>query len=81
MLKAQYGSKQGATQDFNQLQDLLKTPSQHVWMTFEDRYMWWCTVLDGATVNPDGESTKKGNFWLTCSRPCPIGHSREPCWP
>jgi len=68
-LKSQYGSKQGATQDFNQLRDLLDAPSQHTWMTFEDRYMWWCTVLDGATVNPDGESAKKGHFWLVCSRP------------
>jgi hypothetical protein len=69
MLKAQYGSKRGATQDFNQLNDLLNTPSQHVWMTFEDRYMWWCTVRDGATVNPEGESTNRGNFWLVCDRP------------
>lgn len=69
VMKVQYGSKRGATQDFNQLHDLLNTPPQHVWMTFEDRYMWWCTVLDGATVNPDGESTNKGNFWLVCDRP------------
>jgi hypothetical protein len=67
-LKVQYGSKQGATQDFNQLRYLLDTPAQHIWMTFEDRFLWWCTVLDGATVNPDGESTKKGNFWLACDR-------------
>ena len=45
-MKALYGSKRGAMQDFNQLQDLLNAPSQHVWMTFEDRYMWWCTVSD-----------------------------------
>jgi hypothetical protein len=31
--------------------------------------MWWSTVLDGATINPDGESLDKGNFWLTCNRP------------
>jgi hypothetical protein len=31
--------------------------------------MWWCTVLDGATVNPEGETVHKGNFWLTCKRP------------
>jgi hypothetical protein len=69
MRKELYGSKQGGTQDFNQLHDLLNIPSQHVWMTFEDRYMWWCTVIDGATVNPDGESTNKGNFWLVCDFP------------
>jgi hypothetical protein len=38
-------------------------------MTFEDGCMWWCTVLDGATVNPGGESVEKGNFWLVCKRP------------
>ncbi len=65
----QYGSKRGATQDFNQLRDLLDKPSRHVWITLEDRYLWWCTVVDGATVNPDGESMKRGNFWLTCNRP------------
>ncbi len=69
LMKVQYGAKQGATQDANQLRDLLKTPSQHVWVTFEDRYLWWCTVVDGATVNPDGESGTQGNFWLTCERP------------
>ena len=68
-MRVQYGSKRGATQDFNQLRDLIDTPSQHVWITFEDRYLWWCTVVDGATVNPDGESSKKGNFWLACDRP------------
>lgn len=69
IIKVQYGPKPGAMQDFNQLRGLLNTPSQHVWMTFEDRYMWWCTVLDGITVNPNGESTNKGNFWLVCDCP------------
>ncbi len=56
-------------QDFNALRTLLDKPSKHVWITFEEGAMWWCTVLDGATVNPDGESTSKGNFWLVCDRP------------
>ena len=68
-IRTQHGSKTGATQDFNQLHALLDRPSQHVWVTFEDRFLWWCTVVDGATVNPDGESKKKGNFWLACDRP------------
>jgi len=63
------GPRQGVTQDFNALRDLLDGPSKHVWMTFEDGCMWWCTVLDGATVNPGGESHEKGNFWLVCKRP------------
>jgi hypothetical protein len=68
-MKQYYGSRQGATQDFNQLRDLLDNPSRHVWMTFEDGCMWWCTVRNGATVNPDGEGVEKGNFWLVCDRP------------
>ncbi|MFO0965965.1 MAG: restriction endonuclease [Gemmataceae bacterium] len=68
-IRAEFGSRQGATQDFNALRDLLDAPSRHIWMTFQDSYMWWCTVLDGAIINPDGESSEKGNFWLACNRP------------
>lgn len=39
MLKAQYGSRPGATQDYNALRDLLDTPSQHLWVTFEDGFL------------------------------------------
>jgi len=63
------GKKGGATQDFNQLCDLLKSPSQHIWITFEDGFMWWCTVRDGAVPNPAGESKEEGHFWLECNRP------------
>src|SRR5664280_295864 len=69
MVKAEYGAKNGATQDFNALRDLLYAPSKHVWITFEDGCMWWCTVLDGATVNPNGENLEMGNFWLVCAPP------------
>jgi hypothetical protein len=37
-------------------------------VTFEDGCLWWCTVRDGVVVNPDGESSEQGNFWLTCDR-------------
>jgi hypothetical protein len=69
VLKKEFGTRQGAKQDFNALCDLLDGPSKHIWMTFQDSCMWWCTVLDGASVNPNGESPEKGNFWLTCNRP------------
>lgn len=65
----QFGKKGGATQDFNQLCDLLKSPSQHIWITFQDGFMWWCTVCDGAIPNPAGENKGEGHFWLECDRP------------
>ena len=69
ILKRQYGDRPGARQDFNQLRYLLEAPSQYVWVTFEDDFMWWCTVHDKVTTNPDGETTTSGHFWLTCARP------------
>ena len=55
--------------DFNQLRALLDQPSRHVWITIEDSYLWWCTVQNGATPNPQGGGATTGNFWLTCTRP------------
>jgi hypothetical protein len=69
LIQAHCGARQGATQDFNALRDLLDGPSKHLWVTFEDGCMWWCTVRDGASVNPNGEGLTEGNFWLTCERP------------
>jgi hypothetical protein len=68
LIKAEFGSRPGATQDFNALRDLLDNPSKHIWVTFEDGCMWWCTVRNGATVNPTGANNTAGNFWLTCER-------------
>jgi hypothetical protein len=60
-LRSRYGPGRGATRAINELHDLIDAPSKHLWLTFEDGYMWWCTVHDGAIVNPDGESSEKGN--------------------
>jgi len=68
VLKVQYGSRPGATQDCNALRDLLDAPSQHLWVTFEDGFLWWCTVHDGITANPNGETVEEGHFWLKCDR-------------
>jgi hypothetical protein len=58
------------TQDFNQLQTLLIRPSEHLWVTFEDGYLWWCTVQDGAHINPEPSAwEQEGHFWLTCTTP------------
>jgi Restriction endonuclease len=69
LLREQYGDKQGAKQDINQVLNLLDSPSKHLWITFEDDCLWWCTVRDGVTANPEGETAASGHFWLTCARP------------
>jgi hypothetical protein len=68
LIKTERGARPGARQEFNQLHDLLDSPSQHIWVTFEDGFLWWCTVRDDVTVNPDGETSESGHFCLTCDR-------------
>lgn len=68
-IRADYGAKRGATQDFNGLRSLLLRPSRHIWITFQEGYLWWCTVRDGVHVNPHGKSKVEGHFWLVCARP------------
>jgi hypothetical protein len=64
-----YRARGAATADFNALNVVLGKPSQHVWVTFEDGYLWWCTVRDGITINLDKTKEKdEGSFWLTCNR-------------
>jgi hypothetical protein len=68
-IKNHYQGKSGvATADFNALRTVLERQSRHIWITFEDGYMWWCTVRDGIEINPD-KNTKDGNIWLMCDRP------------
>lgn len=55
--------------DRNALLALIDHPSQHIWVTFQNDDMWWCTVLDGIETNPDGPTKDRGNFWLTCAMP------------
>lgn len=68
ILREQYGSKPGATQDLNALRTLLEGPSKHLWVTFEDGFMWWATVRDGITVSPLNEMAQRGHFWLDLDR-------------
>ncbi len=58
-----------ATRDLSQLRDVLEVPDHHIWITFEDGCMWWCTLRKGPTVNQDGESGTLGHFWLGCDQP------------
>lgn len=69
VLREQYGSKLGASQDLNALRSLLEAPSRHLWITFEDGFMWWSTVSDGITISPDNETSEHGHFWLDLDRP------------
>jgi hypothetical protein len=53
------------TQDLNALLTLVNHPSQHVWVTFEKGYLWWCLVGDGVTDL--GRSTNEhGHFFISC---------------
>ncbi len=63
-----YPGESGSTQDRNALVRLLDKPSQYVWVTVEDGFLWWCTVRDGAQAS-DEESSSRGHFWLNCESP------------
>ena len=70
IIKAEFGLKKGAAQrDYNALCALLDAPNEHIWITIQDGFMWWCTARVGAILNPVEESRQKGNFWLACDRP------------
>ena len=69
VLRERYGSKPGATQDLNAIRSLLQKPSRHLWVTFEDGFMWWATARDGITVSTDNETAEHGHFWLDMDRP------------
>ena len=56
-----------ATNDINQLRGLICNPSQHLWITFENGDLWWCTVIDDIGAR-EGEDDYRGHFWLTCDR-------------
>ncbi len=69
-IRDHYKKPAAGTTDVNAIKSLIESPSQHLWVTFEDGYLWWCTVNDEITVNIDkhNENTE-GSFWLTCKRP------------
>jgi hypothetical protein len=56
--RVEYGSKQGATQDLNQLLGSFRQPSRHIRVTFEEGFLWWATVRDGVTVSPENEMVR-----------------------
>ena len=69
-IKDRYTKPGVATAVFNAIKLVLENPSQHIWVTFEDSSLWWCTVRNGITVNVKKENEKtEGSFWLTCDRP------------
>ena len=54
-IREEYGPKPGATQDFRAIRSVLDRPSRHVWVTYQEGSLWWCTVHDGIAINPAGE--------------------------
>lgn len=67
ILRNAASGKLGVTQDFNALRTLIDRPSRHVWITFQDDCMWWCTVLDRVQTDPNVQDGEVGHFWLTCA--------------
>jgi hypothetical protein len=67
MVRNQFENQGAATRDLNQLLTAIISPSQHIWTTIENGYLWWCTVNDEITMNPTGETNLKGHFWLSCA--------------
>lgn len=57
------------TRDLNQLRMVLDAPDRHIWVTFEDGFLWWCTVKPNPVPNPNGETFEQGHFWLECDQP------------
>ena len=68
IIKNTFGPRPGGTQDFNALRSFLDSPNRHVWITFEDGFMWWCTVRNNIEINPHGMEKDRGHFWLSCER-------------
>lgn len=60
-------TNKGRTADLNALISLLDRPSQHIWVTIQDGYLWWCTVHDRAQSNKRDDPSR-GHFWLSCNR-------------
>jgi hypothetical protein len=69
VIRALWKGGRGTTQDINALRTLVNRPSQHVWITFQEGCMWWCTVHDKIEANPEGDTIDRGHFWLTCASP------------
>lgn len=69
LIENYWGTKPGGTQDFNALCALIDRPSRHVWITFEEGRMWWCTVRDEIQTAPADEAPNRGHFWLSCDSP------------
>ena len=40
-----------------------------MWVTFEDGFLWWATARDELEINPDGETTERGHFWIPLEAP------------
>lgn len=68
-VRSSHKGKSGATQDVNGLIGLIDRPSRHIWITFENGSLWWCTVADHLEINSEGKNRDNGHFWLTCDRP------------
>lgn len=69
LFKPDGAGRGAANRDLKALAALIERPSRFVWVTFEERRMWWCTVADQVEVAEGGSTKERGHFWLKCDRP------------
>ncbi len=69
LFKPDSAGRGAANRDLKALAALIERPSRFVWITFEERRMWWCTVTDEVEVVDGGSTKERGHFWLKCDRP------------
>jgi hypothetical protein len=46
-----------ATRDLEQIRDFFEVGEDTIWITFYDRFLWWCRAKPGPKLHPDGEGT------------------------
>jgi hypothetical protein len=46
-----------ATRDLRQIRDFFEGGDDTVWITFYDRFLWWCRAKPGPKLHADGEGT------------------------
>lgn len=54
---SQRKSHGAATRDLEQIKDFFESDENTIWITFYDRFLWWCRAEPGPQLYPSGEGT------------------------